>query len=823
MANKKNRKKTKNVSNTANVVEKRTKNHKELIALENNIVRISGAIESQQELNPPPSRNLKHPCVICNKSVNNNQQSLQCVHCDKWCHRSCDGMDVDTYKKLDDNNNNPSITNQPDWYCLYCTMKFHYEAIPFTLSDDFELDTINNSDNMEFCKSLPTLEEIYETNKFSSYPDQTEEASLPSNLSSKYHTVSELQKLKVERNFNIFHSNVNGLESKFSTLHTFLAGSTSPMDVIAITETSEHIDHGFLSNVDLEGYKLFSAATKSSKGGSALYVNNDFDSFERTDLKMQNDLVEAVWIEIKNKKSKNIVCGCIYRHPRRLAKDFDDFNKYMDSTLDKLVKEKKEIYMCGDFNIDLLKLNEIDSHMDFYTLLTSHGLLPFITQPSRVVQSQTPSLLDNIFSTNFSDAVQSGNIFLTLSEHFSQFASINRGSIDTKKITMYGRNMKNFSEDAFRDDVAIQQWRMDTNDPSTLMADLSWRLNACADRHAPTEKLKEKEVKLRLKPWITPDIQKLIKVRDRLFARKKRQPTNDHVREVYNLARNRVTREIDKSRKDHYDSYFEEHNANLKKTWEGIRNIVNVKKSTKFSISHLAINGKIVDQPLDIANSFNNFFVNVGPETEKTVPKVPNTTPEQFLKNRNQFEFVIAHISEEEIVDIIVALKPKATGHDSIPTKFLKIVADIIAVPLCRIINLSFLKGIFPETLKTSKVIALFKGGSTEELNNYRPISLLPIFDKIIEKIVHRQLYAFLEEHDVFFKNQFGFKKKTSTGHSLIEITEQIKESIDSGKFGCGIFIDLKKAFDTVNHDILLKKLEHYGVRGTMLSWFESY
>ena len=111
----------------------------------------------------------------------------------------------------------------------------------------------------------------------------------------------------------------------------------------------------------------------------------------------------------------------------------------------------------------------------------------------------------------------------------------------------------------------------------------------------------------------------------------------------------------------------------------------------------------------------------------------------------------------------------------------------------------------FPETLKTSKVIALFKGGSTEELNNYRPISLLPIFDKIIEKIVHRQLYAFLDEHGAFFKNQFGFKKRTSTGHSLIEITEKIKESVDSGKFGCGIFIDLKKAFDTVNHKILLK------------------
>ena len=125
----------------------------------------------------------------------------------------------------------------------------------------------------------------------------------------------------------------------------------------------------------------------------------------------------------------------------------------------------------------------------------------------------------------------------------------------------------------------------------------------------------------------------------------------------------------------------------------------------------------------------------------------------------------------------------------------MKIVADIIAIPLCRIINLSFSKGIFPDLLKTVKVIALFKSGSADELNNYRPISLLSIFDKIMEKIMHSQLYDFFEYHQVLFKNQFGFRKKCSTAHSLIEITEKIKESIDSGKFGCGIFIDLKKSF----------------------------
>ena len=109
------------------------------------------------------------------------------------------------------------------------------------------------------------------------------------------------------------------------------------------------------------------------------------------------------------------------------------------------------------------------------------------------------------------------------------------------------------------------------------------------------------------------------------------------------------------------------------------------------------------------------------------------------------------------------------------------------------------------------------------EVNNFRPISLLSIFDKIIEKLMHKRLYDFLDEHDILYEHQFGFRKFYSTAYSLIEITEKVKNTIDDGKYGCGIFIALKKAFDTVNHKILLAKMEHYGVRGNILKWFESY
>ena len=122
-----------------------------------------------------------------------------------------------------------------------------------------------------------------------------------------------------------------------------------------------------------------------------------------------------------------------------------------------------------------------------------------------------------------------------------------------------------------------------------------------------------------------------------------------------------------------------------------------------------------------------------------------------------------------------------------------------------------------------SEVIPIHKGGSTDELNNYRTISLLSIFDKIIENLMHKRLYDFLQEHNVLFQNQFGFRKNNSTTFTLLEITDKIKVTIDNKKYGCGIIIDLRNTFDTVNHGILLRKLEHYGIRRKVLFWFKSY
>ena len=227
--------------------------------------------------------------------------------------------------------------------------------------------------------------------------------------------------------------------------------------------------------------------------------------------------------------------------------------------------------------------------------------------------------------------------------------------------------------------------------------------------------------------------------------------------------------------------------------------------------------------PATMATIFNDFFVNVADGVTKKIPWSPKS-PLDYLDNKNHNSFFITPTAPLEIVDIINVLKTgKYLGPNSIPIKLLKILSPHISSPLSQIINESFLSGVFREKMQHAKVIPLFKKGCPVTASNYGPISLLSVFSKITEKLMYERLYNFLEVHNGLYNLQFGFRASHSINHALISLTESIKNSLDNKHFGCGIFIDLQKAFDTVDHEILLKKLEHYGIRGTALSWFSFY
>ena len=195
-----------------------------------------------------------------------------------------------------------------------------------------------------------------------------------------------------------------------------------------------------------------------------------------------------------------------------------------------------------------------------------------------------------------------------------------------------------------------------------------------------------------------------------------------------------------------------------------------------------------------------------------------------YLTNPSEKTFFWRPIIPDENEDIIKTLSVgKSLGPNSIPTKLLKHFSKSISIPLSHLINLSFKNGVFPNALKFASAIPVFKKADYLQCNNHRPISLTSSVSKITEKLVHQWSYLFLEQNNILHNSQYGFQNKHSTNLALHDITEKIRKALDSKHYACGVNIDLQKAFDTVNHSILLDKLNYYGVRGQTNKWFKIF
>ena len=257
--------------------------------------------------------------------------------------------------------------------------------------------------------------------------------------------------------------------------------------------------------------------------------------------------------------------------------------------------------------------------------------------------------------------------------------------------------------------------------------------------------------------------------------------------------------------------------------WQGIRLALNNKTKSMDPPQVILHNNKNINDPVEVSNAFNNYF---GCIAEKTKSKIipTNESYTNFLLNSNNNSFFLSPTLPEEVNKLILSLNhTKADGPGSIPTKLLKLISPTISELFSQITNECFVDGIFPDCMKDAYIVPIHKKESKLEPGNYRPISLLSNLSKIFEKLLHSRLYSFLEKHQCLYQNQFGFRQGHSTKYALISLTENIRKALDKGQFAAGIFIDLQKAFDTVEHSILLRKLDHYGIRGVANNLFKSY
>ena len=243
--------------------------------------------------------------------------------------------------------------------------------------------------------------------------------------------------------------------------------------------------------------------------------------------------------------------------------------------------------------------------------------------------------------------------------------------------------------------------------------------------------------------------------------------------------------------------------SNIKSTWRVLNEVINKKRSKSRLPSSFKTSENVeISDPTEIANKFSNFFSNIGPTLAKKITPTSSVSHRQFLSGCYPQSIFFDDVTAIEIIEISKSFQSnKAAGYDKIPMSIIKRIIDIIAEPIAHIINLSITGGIVPDEMKIARVIPLFKAGDRSIISNYRPVSILPSFSKFLERVIYNRLLSYLDRFKILCDNQYGFRKNHSTSFALIDLYDKISDAINSKETSVGIFLDLSKAFDTVNHD----------------------
>ena len=319
------------------------------------------------------------------------------------------------------------------------------------------------------------------------------------------------------------------------------------------------------------------------------------------------------------------------------------------------------------------------------------------------------------------------------------------------------------------------------------------------------------------------------KKRNKLFNDLKNEPElakREDIKSKLKIYRNKIKHILRDSKSSYYKKYFRNNANNMKNLWKGINEIISNRKNAKDNINCIEENnseGSTITDSKEIANKFNKYFTNIAEKILKTRKYNGNKSYDSYIKNHN-FRFQVTPTNPTEIQHIIEQMNPrKGTGPNSIDSSILRKLSATLATPISNLCNRSLDIGVFPDILKLTRVIPIHKKESKLNISNYRPIALLSNINKIFEKVMCLRIRNHFENYNLLYNLQFGFREKHSTNHAVVNMVQKIQESINGNKIAIGIFIDLQKAFDTVNHEILINKLDSYGIRGVAKNWIKSY
>ncbi len=625
---------------------------------------------------------------------------------------------------------------------------------------------------------------------------------------------------------SVLHLNIHSVPSKLDDLKSLLAKLKNKnliIDVILLCET--FITENNKDSCELDGYKLLSEHRKKlTKGGVAIYINKKLKYIERADLSIfEEGFFESCFIEL-SMHNKNVVIGEIYRVPGTSENNF--ISKYED-LLHRIKNEKKDIIIGTDQNLDYLKVHHHSNTAKFLDINLTNDLLPSITKPTRITH-RTCTLIDNIYVSNaLAKSLDSMILTSEISDHLPCLALIGTGRKKEENSSTKIKCRKLNEENIVRIKNALRfvDWNtvidMNANDGYTFVVN---KIVSIMNTIAPEREINIKPSKALHEPWMTAGLFESSKRCDKMFKKVHGMAQDDPKYIEYKTYRNFFNKLKRRAKQNFYIKKFTDYKNNAKKLWDLIRDISKKSHDKTCFYNSLTIDGRIVTDPKQISNSFSKFYSTVGVTFASKIGNSKKHFTEYMPEPCDSSVFLFP-TTENEIIKIVSHLKSKkSSGYDGISNVLLKSVIPEIQTPLTMIFNKSLREGVFPEKMKLAEVIPIFKlKGKQDIMNNYRPVSLLPVISKVLEKIVQKRISSFLTKKMLLFDSQFGFRSNHSTIDAILEFVGKVIKGFDRGDNTLAVFLDLSKAFDTLPHRTLLRKLENFGIRGKALEWFESY